>query len=48
LRYLADNPAQTKRLGESGRQLVREEYTVDRMVNRYFDLYEELLTSNLS
>jgi len=48
LRYLADNPAQAKRLGESGRQLVREEYTVDRMVNRYFDLYDELLTSNLS
>ena len=47
LRHLADNPAQAKRLGKSGQQLVRAEYFTARMVKRYLDLYNELLTSNM-
>jgi transposase len=39
---LKQDAPRPRRMGESMRQLVREQYTLDPMVTRFFDLYEEL------
>jgi glycosyltransferase involved in cell wall biosynthesis len=41
---LADDPAQRERLGATGRELVRENFSVERMVNSLHALYLKLAT----
>jgi len=43
LAELARNPARRRALGRAGRSRVTLEFTVDKMVDRYASLYEELL-----
>lgn len=40
---ILDDPLLARRLGAAGRQRIEMEYTVDKMVGRYADLYRELL-----
>lgn len=42
LQRLANDGALARRMGEAGRRLVREHYSVPRMVDRYGELYKEL------
>jgi glycosyltransferase involved in cell wall biosynthesis len=43
LRRVAQDPALARRMGEAGRQLVRERYSLGQMVDRYDRLYQELV-----
>lgn len=42
LRKLLDDPEQARKMGASGRECVREHYTLDRTINRYYQLYRQL------
>jgi glycosyltransferase involved in cell wall biosynthesis len=39
---LAQSPALRKRMGDQGRQLVREQFKVERMIDDLYDLYLKL------
>lgn len=42
-RRLIDEPALARRLGQAARERVLTEFSIDRMIERYVDLYRELL-----
>ena len=44
LRLLVKNPAMRQEMGIKGKAKVEREFTVDRMVDRYLDLYERVLS----
>jgi glycosyltransferase involved in cell wall biosynthesis len=43
IRELKEDPARARRMGEAGRQLVREQFTVDHMVSRTMKVYQQAL-----
>ena len=45
IRTLTDDPALARRLGEGGRSRVESEFGVERMVNKFAELYENLARS---
>ena len=45
LRRLVDQPALRRRFGERGRAVAAEQFTVQKMLTAYEDLYEQLMTS---
>jgi glycosyltransferase involved in cell wall biosynthesis len=47
LRLLRD-PARAQRMGEAGRERVQAEFSLERMVRSYQDLYDELLAGRLT
>jgi glycosyltransferase involved in cell wall biosynthesis len=38
-----ENPGLSLRLGKAGRELVQSEYTVEKMVEKYVSMYQQLL-----
>ena len=45
LRHMLENMAQTRELGARGREMVDATFNWDRTVDRYFSVYDELLTA---
>jgi glycosyltransferase involved in cell wall biosynthesis len=43
---LLENPVERQRIGAAGKQLVTEEYTVERMCGRYESLFQRLLEAH--
>jgi glycosyltransferase involved in cell wall biosynthesis len=43
IEFLLDNPMARKNMGNYGIQLIRSEYTIERMVKDYLELYESAL-----
>jgi glycosyltransferase involved in cell wall biosynthesis len=46
LRYFIEDPAKAREMGEAGRKLVLEHYTVEKMVDKYLELYRRLQNHN--
>ena len=46
LAHLIDNPDERVRLGQAGRQRFEEQFRFERMANRTFEIYEEILRDN--
>jgi len=43
---LLDNPKESQRIAEKGRAFVERQFSVDRMVESTFAVYDELMTSS--
>lgn len=43
LSYLLDNPAEAERIGLEGNSLIRQDFSLEKMTNAYYQLYQKLL-----
>ncbi len=43
--YIMDNPSEAEAMGDAGRKLVIEKYSLENMVSAYLELYQEVIVS---